>query len=133
MEMTIIIRAIKSSNARVSCREDMEHMTKLWWSFSPGTWTSRPGISALRVSSTMAAHPYSQPQLLHLQRGGTWANGGGSRVSHGETLPYLRIGKIQNTEYLKLVWEEHSFCGPGSLTCVHLYGRLGVGQVLRAT
>lgn len=45
MEMTVIIRAIKSSNARVSCSEDTLHMAKLWWSFSPGTWTSRLFVS----------------------------------------------------------------------------------------
>lgn len=70
------------------------------------TWLSYGGVSlqepglqgqesrALRVSSTMAAHPYSQAQFLHLQRGGTWANGGGSRVSRGETL-ILGLGKYR--------------------------------------
>lgn len=62
-----------------------------WLSYG-GVSLQEPGLqgqesSALHVSSTMAAHPYSQTQRLHLQRGGMWTDGGGSRVALGETLP----------------------------------------------
>lgn len=131
----------QTSNSRGSCRKDLlTDRTKLWWSLSQGTWRQRPGIKRcplLQHHGCSSVLPDLSPSLFASAKGrsaGWWWQEEG--VSLRKIFLRVRLGKCRKQN----IWRwpgkklpEHSLCSPGCLTCVHLYGRLGLGQVLRAT